>query len=91
MATKNVSIEEVHMNLVFTKSESYTYLYSMLDEYMREHFTQERVKSIYYHEIIHWLRLMPYKIEKNGKRVLLFYAGMLMVMNDVINNFEEEK
>jgi hypothetical protein len=34
---------------------------------------------------------MPYKIEKNGKRVLLFYAGMLMVMNDVINNFEEEK
>ena len=31
------------------------------------------------------------KIEKNGKRVLLFYAGMLMVMNDVINNFEEEQ
>ena len=91
MATKNVSIEKNHINFVFTKSESYTYLYSMLDEYMREHFTQERVKSIYYHEIIHWLRLMPYKIEKNGKRVLLFYAGMLMVMNDFINNFEEEK
>ena len=91
VATKNVSIEKNHINFVFTKSESYTYLYSMLDEYMREHFTQERVKSIYYHEIIHWLRLMPYKIEKNGKRVLLFYAGMLMVMNDVINNFEEEK
>lgn len=91
MATKNVSIEKNHINFVFTKSEAYTYLYSMLDEYMRKHFTKERVKSIYYHEIIHWLRLMPYKIEKNGKRVLLFYAGMLMVMNDVINNFEEEK
>ena len=91
MATKNVSIEKNHINFVFTKSEAYTYLYSMLDEYMRAHFTKERVKSIYYHEIIHWLRLMPYKIEKNGKRVLLFYAGMLMVMNDVINNFEEEK
>ena len=91
MATKNVSIEKNHINFVFTKSEAYTYLYSMLDKYMREHFTKERVKSIYYHEIIHWLRLMPYKIEKNGKRVLLFYAGMLMVMNDVINNFEEEK
>lgn len=91
MATKNVSIERNRINFVFTKSEAYTYLYDMLDKYMREHFTQERVKSIYYHEIIHWLRLMPYKIEKNGKRVLLFYAGMLMVMNDVINNFEEEK
>lgn len=91
MATKNVSIERNRINFVFTKSEAYTYLYDMLDKYMREHFAKERVKSIYYHEIIHWLRLMPYKIEKNGKRVLLFYAGMLMVMNDVINNFEEEK
>lgn len=91
MATKNVSIEKNQINFVFTKSEAYTYLYDMLDKYMREHFTEGRVKSIYYHEIVHWLRLMPYKIEKNGKRVLLFYAGMLMVMNDVINNFEEEK
>lgn len=91
MATKNVSIEKNRINFVFTKSEAYTYLYDMLDKYMRENFEEERVKSIYYHEIIHWLRLMPYKIEKNGKRVLLFYAGMLMVMNDVINNFEEEK
>ena len=91
MATKNVSIERNRINFVYTKSEAYTYLYDMLDKYMREHFEEERVKSIYYHEIIHWLRLMPYKIEKNGKRVLLFYAGMLMVMNDVINNFEEEK
>lgn len=91
MATKNVSIEKNRINFVFTKSEAYTYLYDMLDKYMRENFEEERVKSIYYHEIIHWLRLMPYKIEKNGKRVLLFYAGMLMVMYDVINNFEEEK
>lgn len=91
MATKNVSIERNRINFVFTKSEAYTYLYDMLDKYMQEHFAKERVKSIYYHEIIHWLRLMPYKIEKNGKRVLLFYAGMLMVMNDVVNNFEEEK
>lgn len=91
MATKNVSIEKNRINFVFTKSEAYTYLYDMLDKYMRENFEEERVKSIYYHEIIHWLRLMPYKIEKNGKMVLLFYAGMLMVMYDVVNNFEEEK
>ena len=91
MATKSVSIEKNRINFVFTKSEAYTYLYDMLDKYMRENFEEERVKSIYYHEIIHWLRLMPYKIEKNGKRVLLFYAGMLIVMYDVVNNFEEEK
>ena len=68
MATKNVSIERNRINFVFTKSEAYTYLYDMLDKYMREHFAKERVKSIYYHEIIHWLRLMPYKIEKKWKK-----------------------
>lgn len=90
MATKKVDIDRNRINFIFTKSESYTYLYHMLDNYMLENFSKERVKSIYYHEIIHWLRLMPYKIEKNGKRVLLFYAGMLMVMNDVMKKFEEE-
>lgn len=57
---------------VFTKSEAYTYLYDMLDKYMRENFEEERVKSIYYHEIIHWLRLMPYKIEKMEKGYCCF-------------------
>jgi hypothetical protein len=32
---------------------------------------------------------MPYKIKKNGDRAALFYAGMLMVMNDVEAKFEK--
>ena len=56
---------------------------------MQEHLGYEKTRSIYFHEIIHWLRLMPYKIEKDGKRAFLFYAGMLMVMDDVINMYGE--
>lgn len=89
MATKDVEIIGNCINFTFTKSDTYTYLFKTLDDYMNQKFSAERVKSIYYHEIIHWLRLMPYKIEKNGKRVLLFYAGMLMVMHDVIRKFEK--
>ena len=88
MATQNVDISRNKINFIFTKSETYNYLHSQLDAYMTAHFDRKRIRSIYYHEIIHWLRLMPYKIEKNGRRALLFYAGMLMVMNDVVNQFE---
>ena len=88
MATQNVNLDGNCINFTFTKTEAYTYLFHLLDDYMNRNFSYERVRSIYYHEIIHWLRLMPYKIEKNGKRVLLFYAGMLMVMNDVVERFE---
>lgn len=45
------------------------------------------MRSIYFHEIIHWLRLMPYKIEKTGKRALIFYAGLLMLLKDIIETY----
>ena len=76
------------LDVVFIKSDAYKFLLKELDEYMLSHFEIRRIKSIYYHEIVHWLRLMPYKIEKSGKRVLLFYAGLLIVINDIIKRFE---
>lgn len=63
MATKNVEVSQNRIDFIFIKSETYTYLFHQLDCYMTEKFSRERVRSIYYHEIIHWLRLMPYKIE----------------------------
>lgn len=90
MATKHLQAEGNRINFMFARSEAYTYLYQSLDAYLCQKFSWKQVRSIYYHEIIHWLRLMPYKIEKNGQRSLLFYAGMLMVMNDVIRKFEGE-
>lgn len=87
MVMKNVEVSQNRIDFIFTKSDIYAYLYHRLDSYLTEKFTEETVRSIYYHEIVHWLRLMPYKIEKSGKRALLFYAGMIMVMNDVEHKF----
>ena len=60
-----------------------------LKDYLEKKFGEEALKSIFYHEIIHWLRLMPYKIEKNEERSLLFYSGLIMVMSDVEKRFEK--
>ena len=54
---------------------------------MNSKFSNEQVRSIYFHEIIHWLRLMPYKIRKDSDRVLIFYSGLLIVLNDVIEMY----
>lgn len=87
MTTKNVAIEENRINFLFTKSSVYTELHALLRAYMQRHFDREQIKSIYFHEVIHWLRLMPYKVEKDGNRAVLFYAGMLMVMSDVVRMY----
>lgn len=87
MAAKDVSVDGNHINFLFTQSSAYKELHGLLKSYMQERFGEERTKSIYFHEIIHWLRLMPYKIEKDGKRALLFYAGMLRVLHDVVEMY----
>ena len=90
MRTYDISIEENQINFLFTKSQAYFYLYKKLNEYMNLKFKKEKIRSIYFHEIVHWLRLMPYKLKKDGKRVLIFYSGLLMVLDDVITMYGEK-
>ena len=67
MRTYDISVGENQINFLFIKSQAYSYLYKKLNEYMNSKFEKEKIKSIYFHEIIHWLRLMPYKLKKDGK------------------------
>ncbi len=89
MNTKSVEINKNNINYLFTKSLIYDELYKKYCDYLNKKFDKEKVKSIFFHEIIHWFRLMPYKIEKNGQRSVLFYAGLIIVMNDVIKEFDK--
>ena len=87
MRTYDISVEENQINFLFIKSQAYSYLYKKLNEYMNSKFEKEKIRSIYFHEIVHWLRLMPYKLKKDGKRALIFYSGLLMILNDVIEKY----
>lgn len=90
MRTYDISVEENQINFLFIKSQAYSYLYKKLNEYMNSKFEKEKIRSIYFHEIVHWLRLMPYKLKKDGKRALIFYSGLLMVLDDVTTMYGEK-
>ena len=90
MATREVDVRTNRIDFVHINSSVYKQMYKRFHEFMMEKLGQDRVKSIYYHEVIHWLRLLPYKIAKDGKRALLFYAGLIVVLNDVVKMFEED-
>ena len=87
MNTKNVSFHNNQIEFFFTKSSTYNKLFDNLVDYLNTKFGQEGLKCIFFHEIIHWLRLMPYKIEKDSERAMLFYAGLLMVCQDIEKRF----
>ncbi len=89
MSVRNVKVSDNRIDFLFAKSAVYESLYEETDKYLRERFSPERVRSIYYHEIVHWLRLMPYKIDKDYHTAPAFYAGLLMVLDDVYKRFSE--
>ena len=89
MNTKTVSYNDNRIDFLFTKSSKYYKLFDEYVNYLEKKFGDEGLKSIFYHEVIHWLRLLPYKIEKNGDRSLLFYAGLIIVLSDVEKRFEK--
>lgn len=83
MNTKEVNYKGNKIEFIFTKSSTYNKLYDEFFKIMKDKFGEDGVLSIHFHEVIHWLRLMPYKINKNGERSLLFYAGLIMVLTEV--------
>jgi len=58
-------------------------IYQKYYSYLKENFSNRDIISIFYHEIIHWLRLMPYKIRKNDKLAVVFYTKLLKIIADV--------
>jgi hypothetical protein len=89
MRTSMVHVDRNRIDFLFTKSQAYNELWLMFDAFLKKHFSPVQIRSIYYHEVIHWLRLMPYKLEKKGKSAVVFYAGLVVVLNDVVRRFEE--
>lgn len=90
MNTKTVEVNKNQINYLYIKSAAYNELFELYKKFLENKFSYNKVKSIFFHEIIHWLRLMPYKIEKDSKRVAMFYAGLIIVINEVINTYGEK-
>ena len=85
MKTAEVTVSRNTITYPFTGSSAYEKLFTYYLGCLRGKFSPEEVRSIFYHEIIHWLRLMPYKLKNCPQHAAMFYAGMLKVINEVVN------
>lgn len=83
MKTPRVAVQDNRIDFQLTRSAAYDALLAAVMEDLSARYPREQVESILMHEVIHWLRLMPYKLNKDRKRAAMFYAGLVMVANDV--------
>ena len=89
MMTPRCTVQENHIDFQLTRSAAYDTLFEAVCDDLRARCGAAGLHSILAHELIHWLRLMPYKLNKDKKRAPMFYAGLVMVAND-LNTWENE-
>lgn len=85
MRTERCRVSGNEITFISGMSDAYRELHKAFDAHIRERYTEDEVKSIYSHEIINWLRLMPYKIEQDQDRAVIFFAGMLLCADSLVN------
>lgn len=86
MMTPRVTVQGNHIDFALTRSAAYDALLADLMQQLAERYPAQQVDSILMHEVVHWLRLMPYKLARDRKRAPMFYAGLVMVANDAADH-----
>ena len=89
MKTGAVSVSRNRVDFISARSAAYDELFAAYRAWLEDRFSPEQLRSIFYHELVHWLRLLPYKLRKDPGLAPMFYAGFIMVANDVYRWFEQ--
>ena len=82
---ENVHVKSNEISFVAFRSNHYSSIYTAYHNYLLSKFSFEQVRSIYFHEIVHWLRLIPYRTELDSARAPVFYAGFIKIFNEIID------
>ena len=86
-AAKEINVSGNRIDFKYTSSSVYAELYEKYKEYLKETFDNNTIRSIFFHEIVHWLRLVPYKLSHSDPEAWVFFATMILVMDDVVKMF----
>jgi len=90
MRTEKVNVKHNQITFMAAGSQHYADIYKRYHCYLKERFAARQMRSIYFHEVIHWLRLMPYKVDKEPYRAPLFYAGLIKIFNEAVKWYGED-
>lgn len=62
------------IQLAFTKSQAYTELHVQLEELVFKSYGVDGLREVYFHELMNYLRLTPYKIRQDPRKGMCFFA-----------------
>lgn len=74
------SMTDDGINLIITRSRAYSDLHDHFEQLIVDQYGNDMLREVYFHELINYLRLTPYKIRKDPAKGLLFFACTSMLL-----------
>lgn len=68
------SVSNNSVQLGFTRSQAYSDLHQLVESMIQARYGTDGLREVYFHELIHYLRLTPYKIRQDAKKGMCFFA-----------------
>jgi len=87
---RNIScaVDEREITFPIARTAQYATLYSQTTDWLRGRHSEETMREIRLHEIIHYFRLTPYKFRKGVKPGIVFFGCLCLLINRYVQDFE---
>mgnify|MGYP005996807611 CR=1 FL=1 len=82
-----VVFNQKSIGYVAYRSDKYQELYMYLISELERKYGEDGVKEAFLHEIIHYLRLLPYKFKFNDEKGLLFFAVTCKIIREFKSSY----
>jgi hypothetical protein len=73
--------------LPIARSEAYASLHRLLESEIVSRFSEDALREVYFHELVNYLRLTPYKIRQSAQRGLAFFACTSLLLREYQQNY----
>jgi hypothetical protein len=75
------SVREGRIDVMFSRSRIYADLHQTLCHRLEAMLGPERLREVSFHEIVNYLRLIPYKMRRQPTRAMTFFAGASVLLH----------
>jgi hypothetical protein len=82
-----MSLSNQRIELPIVRSEAYAELHKLLEGEIVSRFSSEGLREVYFHELVNYLRLTPYKTRQSVERGLAFFACTSMLLRKYVRAY----
>lgn len=82
-------VQNSNIRVAFHRSDNYRKLFETLSDYLRETFGEDGLREILFHEIVNYLRLLPYKIRHAPDKAITFFACASFLLREYTDAFQK--